>query len=346
MKSGQPLSLDALADLVSGDLSHPAKIEISGINDLENAEPEQASFLSDDRYLKQARASRAGVLLVRPGFSLEGKETPLIYCEEPSAAFSLLVDHFSPPSAPWSPGIHPTAVLPKEISIPDSCHIGPGVVIEERVSIGEKTFVGPGCVIGSGSKLGSECCLFANVVCREGTLLGDRVILQPGVVLGADGFGYQFKNDHHEKIPQRGWVQVDSDVEIGANTTVDRGRFGRTWIKEGTKIDNQVQIAHNVVVGPHAIIVSQCGLSGSSRLGAYVTMAGQSAVVGHVTVGDHITLTGWTAVTKDLTKPGVYRGGPARPMREAMKIEALTARLPELMQRIKALEETLSKHPR
>ncbi|MFH1067639.1 MAG: UDP-3-O-(3-hydroxymyristoyl)glucosamine N-acyltransferase, partial [bacterium] len=198
-----------------------------------------------------------------------------------------------------------------------------------------------GCVIGHGVKMDDDCFLHSRVTVAERSVLGKRVILHSGVVIGSDGFGYEFVKGHYEKIPQTGYAQIDDDVEIGANTTVDRGRFGKTWIQEGVKIDNLVMIAHNVVVGKHTVIVAQTGLAGSVHCGAYVTIAGQVGTVGHIRIGDRATITGKVGVSKDCEAGQIYSGHRARPVREVMKIEALTQRLPELFDRVKELE----KHP-
>jgi UDP-3-O-[3-hydroxymyristoyl] glucosamine N-acyltransferase len=342
MKPGQPLTLEEVARLVDGIPEGASSSPFTGIADLATAGENDISFLSHPRYRQRAEQTRAGLLLLPPEETVSFAGAT-VRVENPSGAFGRLIEHFLPPVNDPAPGIHPKAIVDEGATVPASVHVGAGSVIEAGVRIGEDTTIGPGCLIGRESQIGNNCTLHAGVILRERTLLGSRVILQPGAVIGSDGFGYEFEEGRHKKIPQVGFVQIDDDVEIGANTTIDRGRFGRTWIKEGTKIDNLVMVAHNVSIGPHAIIVAQCGISGSSHLGSHVTMAGQSAVVGHVEVGDQVTLTAWTAVTKDILEKGIYRGGPARPMKESMRIEALTARLPELYQRIRDLEKALSK---
>lgn len=342
MTPGQPLTLDDVARLIGGSAEGRSEKQFTGISDLSTADGESISFLSHPRYRKQAESTQAGLLLLTPNEKLSFAG-PVVRVENPSQAFGLLIEHFMPKETPVQLGIHPSAIVDPSAEVSSSASIAAGAVIEADASIGDRSVVGPGCLIGKASTIGEACTLHAGVILRERSLIGSRVIIQPGAVIGSDGFGYEFQEGRHKKIPQVGYVQIDDDVEIGANTTIDRGRFGRTWIKEGTKIDNLVMIAHNVSIGPHAIIVAQCGISGSSHLGAYVTMAGQSAVVGHVEVGDQVTLTAWTAVTKDIPEKGIYRGGPARPMKESMKIEALTAKLPELYRRIRDLETSLSR---
>ncbi len=329
-----------IAALVGGELSGNPDREISGINDLGRATPEQISFLGNPRYLPAAKESRAGAILVEGGKQYE-LVADLIKVSNPSAAFAKVAALFQPPPLEWEAGIHPTAVLDPKAQVGKDVYIGPHAVIEAGVSVADRVHIGASAYIGHESKIGEDTFIHPNVVIRERTVIGKRVTVHPGVVLGSDGFGYEFQNGMHKKIPQLGYVQIDDDVEIGSNTTIDRGRFDKTWIQQGTKIDNLVMIAHNVVIGKNSIIVAQCGISGSSTLGNNVVVAGQSATVGHVKVADNVTLTAWSAASKDITKPGVYRGGPARPMAEAMKIEALTVRLPELYKRLQALEKKL-----
>jgi UDP-3-O-[3-hydroxymyristoyl] glucosamine N-acyltransferase len=207
--------------------------------------------------------------------------------------------------------------------------------------IGNGTEIGPNCVIGEDAIVGSDCQLMANVTVRERCALGDRVILQPGVVVGSDGYGYELVDGRHVKIDQVGVVEIHDDVEIGANTTIDRARFGKTVIGEGTKVDNLVQIGHNCVIGKHCLIVALCGISGSTRIGDYVTMAGQCGTAGHVTIGDKVSLAGRSGVTTSLPGGAVYSGLPAQPFREEMKMRASLRRLPKLVERVKALEAAL-----
>ncbi|MEM6820937.1 MAG: UDP-3-O-(3-hydroxymyristoyl)glucosamine N-acyltransferase [Verrucomicrobiota bacterium] len=341
MKQDSSLSLEEIASMVGGTLKGDASLIISGINDLENAEETDLSFLGHSKYHKQAESTKAGAILIAPEEKLK-LPCSWIEVKNPSAAFAKVVEHFIPNQAKWPPGVHTTACIDPEASVDPSAYVGPNAVIEANAKIGAETYIGANCYVGEDTVIGEQCHFYPQVTVRNRCKIANRVILHPGVVIGSDGFGYEFSGDHHKKIPQVGYVQLDDDVEIGANSTIDRGRFGRTWIKTGSKLDNLVMVAHNVSIGPHAIIVAQCGISGSSHLGAYVTVAGQSAVVGHVNITDQVTITAWTAVTKDIKEKGVYRGGPAKPIKESMRIEALTMRLPELYKKIRTLEEEVS----
>jgi UDP-3-O-[3-hydroxymyristoyl] glucosamine N-acyltransferase len=214
-------------------------------------------------------------------------------------------------------------------------------VIEDDVVVGEGTTIEAHSFIGEGTRIGKGCHIYPGVVIREYTEIGDRVIIHSGAVIGADGFGYELRDGRHEKVPQRGIVQIDQDVEIGANTTIDRGRFDRTWIQEGVKIDNLVQIGHNVVVGAHSIIVAQAGISGSTVLGRYVTIAGQAGLTGHLEVGDGATIAAQSGVAKNVPARAVLAGRHAMPLRESLKVEAALRRLPELLERVRDLEKKL-----
>ena len=212
-------------------------------------------------------------------------------------------------------------------------------MIESGSKIGAGSVVGAHVFVGQDSTLGEHCFIYPNVTLRERSLLGNRVIIHSGTVIGGDGFGYEFDKGRYVKIPQTGIVQIDDDVEIGSNTTIDRARFGRTWIQEGTKIDNLVMIAHNVTVGKHSILVSQVGISGSTRLGNYVTLAGQVGLVGHIEIGDKVIVGAKSGVSKSIPAGSHYFGIPAAPNQEFKERYAYTSRLKKLFERVKKLEQ-------
>lgn len=315
-----------------------ADIAITGINDLRSAQPDQISFLANTKYEALARESRAGVILVS-GKDSEKFSFPRIQVESPSQAFAKIAQLFAPPPVRDEPGVHPTAIVAPDTVIGEGCSIQAYAVISAGVRIGARAIVGPHCFIGEHTVIGDETRLYPRVTIRERSILGARVILHSGVVVGADGFGYDFQNGKHVKIPHTGFVQIDNDVEIGANSTIDRGRFGRTHIGEGVKIDNLVMIAHNVTIGAHSIIVAQTGISGSTTLGRYVTLAGQVGLAGHLTIGDKATITAQSGINKDVPAGAVLAGHHALPIRESLKLEALVRRLPELVERLKELED-------
>ena len=216
-------------------------------------------------------------------------------------------------------------------------------MIEEQVFVGHDTQIGAGSYLGRNVKVGAGCLLHPRVYVGDRCVLGNRVVLHAGAVVGADGFGYEMKEGKHHKIPQLGYVQIDDDAEIGANTTIDRGRFARTHIGEGAKIDNLVMIAHNCVVGPHSVIVAQSGLSGSTTTGHHVTIAGHVGTVGHIHIGSGAILTAKSGVTKDVPEGQTWRGAPARPIKEQMAMEAYLQQLPDLARRLKVLESKKNK---
>ena len=227
------------------------------------------------------------------------------------------------------------------MSLGEDVCIQPYVVIEDGAKIGRESCIGAHGYIGHGAKIGDGCKIYPHVTIREGSIMGNRVIVHSGAVIGGDGFGFELVNGRHVKIPQIGIVQIDDDVEIGANTTIDRARFGRTWIQEGAKIDNLVQIAHNVIVGKHSILVAQVGISGSSKLGSFVTLAGQVGVVGHIEIGDQAVVGAKSGVTKSVPTKETWWGIPACPIDEQKAKWASLGRLPKLQERLKKLEQRL-----
>jgi len=333
----------SLAEHVGGTvLGEGADRLVTGINDLAAATPEQVSFFANTKYEALARSSHAAAILV------DAKEAPKfsftrIVVESPSQAFGKIVELFAPPAPRDEPGVHPTAIVAPDAVLGEGVSIQPHVVIAAGVRIGARTVIGANSYIGEQTVIGADSRLYPLVTVRERCVIGDRVILHSGVVVGADGFGYDFdkKTGRHVKIVHSGYVQIDNDVEIGANATIDRGRFGRTHIAVGAKIDNLVMIAHNVTVGPHSIVVSQTGISGSTTLGSYVTLAGQVGLAGHLTVGDRAIVTAQSGIAKDVPAGAVLAGRHAMPIRESLKMEALMRRLPEIVDRLKALEERL-----
>ncbi|MEM9399733.1 MAG: UDP-3-O-(3-hydroxymyristoyl)glucosamine N-acyltransferase [Verrucomicrobiota bacterium] len=335
--------LSELAVLIEGEIRGTPDILISGINDLGLAEAQELSFLGNSKYLRTALATKAGALIVKSEDAQNHSfPCPIIIVKNPSAAFAEIAKLFTPAPIAYKSGIHPTAIIAEDATVHPEAAIGPYAVVENGATISAHVHIGSGSYIGHYTTIDESSFIYPNVTIREYTKIAKNVIIHSGAVIGSDGFGYEFANGSYTKIPQTGYVQIDDHVEVGANTTIDRGRFARTWIKEGSKIDNLVMVAHNVVIGPHAIIVAQSGISGSTSCGAYFTMGGQSATVGHLKIGDQVTLTGRTAVTKDLPHKGVYRGAPAQPYAEQMKIEALTKKLPELYSRIKELEKQIN----
>ncbi len=309
---------------------------------LDAASSGDVSFLGNEKYHSQFLTTRAAVVLVPRGVSGGPASAALIAVDNPSLAFAIVVRHFATALREFSPGIHPSAFVdPSAVLDPTKVRVQAGAVILAGVTIGDGSDIGPNCVISDDVSLGQDCQMMANSSIRERCILGNRVILQPGVVIGSDGYGYEFSGGRHLKLDQVGIVEIGDDVEIGANSTIDRARFGKTLIGEGTKIDNLVQIGHNVIIGKHCLIVSQTGVAGSAIIGDLVTIGGQCGVAGHVTIGSKSMIAARSGVSKSIPGNDTYSGKPAVPIMDEMKILVLVRRLPKLVERIKALEATI-----
>lgn len=332
----------SLAALVGGEIVGDGSRAITGVADLKTAQAHHLSFLANSKYEPAARQTAAGAVLVAKKGPSDYTFTQ-IRVDDPSLAFSKIVDLFAPAPITYAPGIHPSAVIDPSAKLGRDISVQPGVVIEAGVVIGDRCVIGANTYIGHETTIGNNCQFYPNVTLRERTVIGNRVIIHAGAVLGSDGFGYAFKEGRFTKIPQIGYVQIDDDVEIGSNTTIDRGRFDKTWVQQGAKIDNLVMLAHNVVVGKHCIIVGQVGISGSTTLGNYVTLAGQAGLAGHLHIGDRVTITAQSGLNKDVPAGLTVAGHHAKPLRESLKLEALTSRLPELLDRIKQLEDEVKR---
>lgn len=337
-----PLTLSELARLVDGDIVRGEfDFLVDGIASLDEAGASELSFLGNEKYRSQYLVTKAGAVIVPRGVTEGPDGCALIAADNPSLAFGLAVKYFVASLARiFTPGVHPRASVDESARLDRSkVRIHAGAVVMAGAEIAEGTEIGPNCVIGENVRIGRDCLFYANVSVRERCLIGDRVILQPGAVIGSDGYGYELVEGRHTKVDQVGIVEIQNDVEIGANTTIDRARFGRTVIGEGTKVDNLVQIAHNVQIGKHCLIVSQTGVAGSARTGDYVVMAAQAGVAGHVKIGSKAVLAGRAGVTADIEGGKTYSGHPARPYMEEQRSRALVRNLPKLAERIKALEK-------
>jgi UDP-3-O-[3-hydroxymyristoyl] glucosamine N-acyltransferase len=338
MVSPRGFTLGELARALEATLEGDPGRVVTGVAPLESAGPDHVSFLTHARYHDAAKASRAGAFLA--GAEAAGLPAPILRVRAPQQALVDLLNLFHPAVA-VVPGIHPTAVVSAAARVDPTAAIGPHAVVEAGARIGARVSVGPLVYVGAGVEVDEASVLGVHVVLLAGVRLGRRVVIHPGAVLGADGFGFAFDGAQHRKIPQTGGVVIEDDVEIGANTTIDRATFGDTIVRRGTKIDNLVQIGHNVDVGEHSILVAQVGVSGSSRLGRGVILAGQVGVADHVTIGDGALVGAQSGVPSSLEAGGKFLGAPARPMLEAKRIMAAETRLPELLRRVRALERAL-----
>ncbi|MCM8782534.1 MAG: UDP-3-O-(3-hydroxymyristoyl)glucosamine N-acyltransferase [Candidatus Omnitrophica bacterium] len=336
------LTLKEINNLVGGELEGDPAIIIKGVSGIKEAAEGDITFLANPKYESLINASKASAIIT----SKKTRKTiskPVIRVDNPSLAFAKVISFMFQDEKKLPKGINPTAILGKGVNLGKDVSLGPYVVIEDDVEIGENAIICAGVFVGHGTKIGSDTLIYPNVTVREKTVIGSRVIIHSGTVIGSDGFGFEEVNGAHYKIPQLGIVVIEDDVEIGACVTIDRARFGKTIIGRGTKIDNLVQIAHNVVIGENSIIVAQAGISGSSRLGKNVILAGQSGIVGHIELGDNVIVGAQAGVTKSVPKNTFVVGSPAKPHNVSKKIFAGWAKLPALIKEVANLRERLDK---
>jgi len=326
-------TIGQLAEIVGGKLRGDGRAVIRGVADVSEAGPEQATWVSREKYIERIAESRAGVVLVPEKFG----QTPMpaILCPSIDRSVAALLGAFATPASRPEPGVHSNAVIHRSAKIGESPAIGPHVVIDAEAVIGRRCVIHPGVFIGRGTTVGDDCEFWPNVVIRDGCRLGHRVSIHSCSVIGADGFGYYFDQGQHNKIPHIGGVILEDDVEIGACSCVDRSKFGATIVGAGTKIDNQVQVAHNVRVGRHCILVGQSAIGGSSRLGDYSVLAGRALVLDNVSVADRVTLAAMAVADKDIPPGALVSGNPAQDHRDELRERALVRRLPKLIEQLK-----------
>lgn len=329
-----------ICELLNGELVGNGDVVVTGLRALQRAEPGDATFVARSGFADHARTSKASVILVGRDWKKPLQAT-LIRVDNPSAAFQRLVEMEAPPDVKFAPGVHPTAVIAADTILGNGVSVQPYAVIESGAQIGEGTVIGAHAYIGQNVRIGANSVLWANVVVREHCVIGSRVILHCGAVIGADGFGFVSSGSGHQKIRQVGIVEIEDDVEIGANTTIDRARFDRTLIRQGAKIDNLVQIGHNVVVGRHAILCGQVGISGSTIIGDNAILAGQVGVADHVTIGDGAIILAQSGIDDDVPPKARLFGTPAVAHGLAKRVGLLRARLPKLFARVRAIEKHL-----
>jgi UDP-3-O-[3-hydroxymyristoyl] glucosamine N-acyltransferase len=332
------MRLSELAELLGAEIVGNPDRTVEGVRPLDTAGPEHLSFLHNPKYAEQARASKAGAILVRDATDLPGRD--LLVCEEPYIGLAKALDLMHPSLGP-EPGVHPSAVVAEDARLGVDVAVGPGAVIGPGCIIGDNTVIGPGCVLVRDVEVGRDGLLHPKAVIEGGCRVGDRCILHSGVVIGSDGFGFATVDGVHHKVPQVGIVVIEDDVELGANVCVDRATIGETRVGRGTKVDNLVQIAHNVQVGEGCLLVSQVGISGSTRIGHHVTIAGQSGAAGHLRIGDGATVGAKSAVYKDVPDGEFVTGIPARPHREWLRANANLQRLDALRRRLEEIERAL-----
>jgi UDP-3-O-[3-hydroxymyristoyl] glucosamine N-acyltransferase len=340
--------LKELAEKLNVKLAGDPNYEISGIGGLDDATSSDISFLANPRYIDMMSKSKAGAVCISLDQPIqEGKN--FLICPNPSQSFQQLIEIFIPklPTSQFSKGIHSTAVIDPTATIDPEANIGPYCVIGAKAHVAKGAKLIAHVFIGEESKVGQDSIIYPHVTIRERCILGDRVSIQPGAVIGSCGFGYITSSQgKHIKLQQLGSVVIEDDVEIGANTTIDRARFHQTKICLGSKIDNLVQLGHNVEIGKHNLIVSQVGVAGSSKTGDYVVLGGQVGVVGHVNIASHTLVGAKAGISKNVLTAGRYTGVPLQPIDDYNRQQVLMRKLPELFEKVKKLEASISTSPK
>jgi len=339
------LTLKEIASITGAELNGNENFVIEHLCDLAEPKPDGICYLVSLEKVAVPPGFVTGAIIL----PLQAKGLPLpiktnvLYAKDPDWAFTLLVQYWDKQTPKHTPGIHPTAVISPSAKLGKNVSVGAYSVIEEDVVIGDNTVIFPQVYIGKRTQIGNDCILYPQVVVREECVLKNHVILQPGAKIGNDGFGFAFHEGKHHKIPQIGNVILEDDVEIQANSCVDRAKLAHTIVGANTKVDNLVQIAHNVKVGQSCIMCSQVGVAGTTTIGNGVVAAGQVGIVGHVHIGDGVQIGAQSGITNDVPAGQAYFGSPARPMKETLKIMAIENKLPEMYKELKQLKKTTEK---
>ena len=332
-------TLQELATICDGELVGDPALKITGAASLAEATAGEISFFANRKYVGALRKTRASAIFVARDFA-EPTGAAQIRVSNPMKAFEQVVLKLAPKPITFAAGVHPSAIVDPSVQLGERVSIQPHAVIEAGTRIGDSTIIGAGTYIGHETMIGAGCLIYPRVTIRERTRIGSGVIIHGGAVIGADGFGFEVIEGRQEKIQQLGIVQIDDDVEIGANATIDRARFGRTWIQEGAKIDNLVQVAHNVVIGKNTVIAAQTGIAGSVRIGQRVLIGGQAGIIGHIEIGDNTAIGAQSGISKNISG-GAWWATPAVPLAEAKQQIAWVRRLEKLFARVKEIEKKL-----
>jgi UDP-3-O-[3-hydroxymyristoyl] glucosamine N-acyltransferase len=334
------LRLDEIVARLGGELRGEGSVTVSQVGTLLSAESDQIAFLANPKYRTQLQTTRAAAVIVPPRFAAD-TDRPRIVDANAYAYYARVVALLNPP-ARRTPGVHPRAVV--HSALPPSASIGENVVIGERVCLGDNVTLYPGCVIGDGVSLGDDCLLYPNVVVYHGCVIGRRAIIHAGAVIGSDGFGFAREGERWVKIPQIGRVLIGDDVEIGANTSIDRGALDDTLIGDGVKLDNQIQVGHNVRIGDHAAMAGCVGIAGSTRIGRRCTVGGAGMIIGHLELADDVHISAGTMVTRSLPRPGQYTSiFPLEAHSDWLHNAPQIRRLAKLAERVAELEKTLER---
>lgn len=331
----QSYTIAEIAGWVGGEVRGEGTARIRGVAGVVEAKSDQLTWLADDNYARDLAASEAGAVIVKKGAA--ATSMPAILVDRPELAICTVLERFAPPVPRPPVGVHPTAIVEPGAELVGEVAVGPRVYIGAGARIGAGTVLHAGVFIGAETVLGNDCEVWPNVVVRERCILGNRVIVHPNTTIGADGFGYQFAGGQHRKIPQIGIVQIENDVEIGANCTIDRAKFGATVIGAGTKIDNLVQVAHNVTIGPACLIVAQCGIAGSTRLGTGVVLGGKVGVRDHVVLHDGVQASACCCISKNVPAGARLMGSPAMELEQWVRERSQVRRLARFFEQVEAL---------
>ena len=334
-----PHPLGELAALVGGELRGPADLTISGIAAVDQANPQDITFITGKRYARLAETSQAAAFIVSPEYAEIPR--PLIVVPNPYLAYAQVAALFAPPRQ-RRPGVSDQTFLGQGVELGEDVSIAPFVFLGDHTRVGDRATIMAGSVVGHEVVIGADALIYPNVTILDRCQVGARVIIHSGTVIGADGFGFVPLPTGFHKSPQLGVVVIEDDVEIGANCTVDRGALGETRIGKGVKIDNLVQVAHNVTIGDHSIIVAQAGIAGSTKVGKRVALGGQAGLVGHIELGDGVQVGAQSGVTHSIPPGQVVLGSPARAHREFLTINAHVSKLPDMYKRLKHLEEQVA----
>ena len=333
-------TLSDIATLLGCPPPADAHRPVTGVATLADAKPDELSFVSSEAFAEQLAATRAAGVIMGKKLRVpppEGKAVLVV--DDTDLAVAKVLELFAPPVPRPPAGVDPAARVATSATLGDGVAVAPNAYVGERSRIGARTVLHPGVYVGDDVTVGEDCVLFPNVVVRERVTVGNRVVIHAGSVLGSDGFGYRWDGSKHAKVPQIGTVVVEDDVEIGSCVCVDRAKFAATRIGRGTKIDNLVQVAHNVQVGPHCIIVGHVGIAGSAKLGTGVVLGGQVAVRDHVTIGDGSMVAATSAIAEDVPPKSFMSGTPALPHRQSLREQAAMRRLPDLVVQVRKLQE-------
>ena len=331
------VKLAEIAEWIGAIVDGDASIEITGLAKIEEAQSGQLSFIANPKYIKHVETTQASAVLVDEDFP--ASDVTLLRIKNPYFAFLKLAKRFYQQAPQIDKGVHESAVIGKGAVLGTDVAVGPFVFIGKDCQIGDNAIIFPGVFIGDHCKIGNNCLIYSNVSIREQCRVGNNCIIHPGAVIGSDGFGYAFEDGRYHKLPQMGNVVIEDDVEIGANVAIDRATMGETRIGQGTKLDNLIQIAHNVEIGKHTAVAAQVGISGSTKVGNWVMIGGQAGLVGHIKLNDKAKIGAQAGVTKSVDEDQFVTGYPARPFRTEMREQASLARLPELLRQFRQLQK-------